>query len=33
LAPGAIPRLPEMADPMSVRMSPNMFEATTTSMV
>ena len=30
-APGAMPRLPEIADPMSVRMSPNRFDATMTS--
>ncbi len=30
-APGAMPRLPEMAEPMSVRMSPNRFEQTMTS--
>ena len=27
LAPGAMPRLPEIADPMSVRMSPKRFDA------
>ena len=32
-APGAMPRLPEIAEPMSVRMSPNRFEATITSSV
>ena len=26
-APGAMPRLPEIAEPMSVRMSPNRFDA------
>ena len=33
LPPGATPRLPEIAEPMSVRMSPNRFEATMTSSV
>ena len=32
-APGAMPRLPEIAEPMSVRMSPNRFDATMTSSV
>jgi tartrate dehydrogenase/decarboxylase/D-malate dehydrogenase len=33
IAPGAIPRLPESAEPTSVRMSPNMLDATITSSV
>ena len=33
LPPGATPRLPEIAEPMSVRMSPKRFEATMTSSV
>ena len=33
LPPGATPRLPEMAEPMSVMMSPKRLEATITSSV
>ena len=33
LPPGPTPRLPEIAEPMSVRMSPNRFDATITSSV
>src|SRR6266542_5338547 len=32
-APGAMPRLPEIAEPRSVRMSPNRFDPTMTSSV